>query len=119
MGVDAAYALTRRKGKPGVITQVLDSSANPETGQQIDTVKETSVRWMVKEPTSYTRIFRAQATQQDVGNTTFIMWSNDVPDITRLKQEAYIVFDDGIRYEVISSVIEETSFVVTANEIVQ
>lgn len=114
MGVDAAYALTRRRGKPGVITQVLDSSSNPETGLQTDTVKETSVRWMVKEPTSYTRIYRAQATQQDIGDTTFIIWVRDVP-MRKLRQEDFITFEDT-RFEIVSSVVEETSFVITARE---
>lgn len=113
---DPAYAQTRREGQRGVITQILDSSANPETGEQTDSKCVTKVRWMVKEPTKYTRIYRAEATQQDIGDTTFIMWSKDkdLRGVTfPLKQESYIDYD-GERYEVVSSWTERTSRLITA-----
>ena len=120
MAGDAAYAQTRRRGKKGTITQVVSTSANPQTGQQTEQVKNTVVRWMVKDPTSYSRLYRAEATQQDVGDTTFTMWTGDeaVKDLTRLEQEDYITWADGRRYEVVSTVIEDTSLVVTAKEMV-
>ena len=118
MAADAAYAQTRREGEPGVITQILDSSANPETGEQTDSTCVTKVRWMVKEPTKYVRLYRAQAVKQDIGETTFVLWKKD-RDLRNLTfpfpadQECFIDFD-GERYEVVSSWVERTSWLITA-----
>jgi hypothetical protein len=117
MGIDAAYALTRRRGLPAVVSRVTNSTANAETGAITDTVTSTTVRRVVKEPTRYGRLYRANATQQDIGETTFIFWLEDI-SFTKLDQEDYIT-QDGIRYDVVTSAVEETALVVTAREMVR
>lgn len=116
MTTDGAYALTRRHGTTATVTRLATSTANPETGENTDTVTNNTFRRVVKQPTQYHRIYRAQATQQDVGETTFIFWLKDVQSyFTRLRQEDYITFG-GKRYNVVTSVVEETALVVTARE---
>jgi hypothetical protein len=91
-------------------------TANPETGAKTATVVETTVRWMFKQPTQYSRLYRAQQTQTRIGDTTFIMWLPDVEAVfTTLTQEDFITYDGG-RYEVVTSGIEDTAFVVTARK---
>jgi hypothetical protein len=70
---------------------------------------------MVVEPVQYTRLIRAQATQQDIGQTQITVWTKDV-SFTKVSQEDHITHN-GIRYEVVGYTIEGTSFVITANEI--
>jgi hypothetical protein len=71
---------------------------------------------MVKEHTQYSRLLRAEATQQRVGQVTFVMWLKDVESVfTELQAEDYITFG-GKRYDVVTSTVEDTSFVVTATE---
>lgn len=116
MGVDGGYALTRRRGRPGVVSRVTATVADPETGEKTETVVSATYRWVVKQPTQYHRLIRAEAVQQRIGDTTFIFWIKDVEaDFTTIRQEDWITFD-GRRYEVVSSVIEDTAFVVTAKE---
>lgn len=116
MRTDGAYALTRRRGVTGTVTRLGTSSANPETGAITDTTTTNTFRWVVKQPTQYHRLYRAQATQQDVGETTFIFWLKDVEAyFSRLRQEDFITFE-GTRYNVVTSVVEETALVVTARE---
>ena len=113
---DAAYAITRRRGITATITRLTGHTADPETGDKTPTTVTTTVRWMFKQPTQYSRLFRAEATQQRVGDTTFVMWLPDVETaFTSLRQEDYITYESK-RYEVISSAIEDTAFVVTARE---
>lgn len=117
MGIDAAYALTRRRGRTAEVHRVTDSTSDPETGDVTDTVDVTTVRWVAKEPTRYGRLYRANATQQDVGETTFIFWLEDI-SFTKLDQEDWIIQDD-IRYDVVTSTVEETALVITAREMVR
>lgn len=116
MPPDAAYAMTRRRGELATITRVVgDPTFNPETGDITPNVSTTSVRWMVKETTKYSRIIRGQATQTDVGATTFIMWAPDVDPIVNLDSEDIITFGGKV-YNVRSAMVEDgTSFVVTAD----
>lgn len=118
MSIDAAYHLTRTKGKAGTVTQLTgDGTFNPETFATVPAETVHTVRWLYKEPTSYSRLIRANATKQRIGQTTFIMWAKDV-SFTRLDPDDFIT-QDGIDYQVRTSVIEsETSFVVTADEVV-
>ena len=118
MTPDTAYALTRRRGKLGTVNRLTGESANnPETGQVVHVVTQTQVRWMVKEPTRYSRLVRATATKQDIGQTTFIMWTEDL-DFTKLDPDDFITFA-GLDYQVRTAAIEDdTSFVVTADEVV-
>lgn len=113
---DGAYALTRRRGKTATVTRLTGHTADPETGAKTATETTTTVRWMFKQPTQYTRLYRAEATQTRIGDTTFIMWFQDVKnDFTKLEQEDYITYD-GDRYEVVSSEVEDNAFVVTARK---
>lgn len=121
-GPDAAYAITRRTGKRGTIYRLTSvASANPQTGEKSDTYTATQIRWMHKQPTEYSRLIRADATKQDVGDVTFIVWHPDVSTLTRLSQEDYIQWPatTGRRYEVVSTEIIETSFTITAREMVK
>lgn len=116
MPVDGAYALTRRRGVAATVTRLLTTLANPETGDIADTVQTLNFRRVVKQPTAYHRIFRAQATRQDFGETSFIFWLKDVASyFTRLSQDDYITMN-GVRYDVIATTVEETALVVMARE---
>lgn len=112
---DIAYFETRRKGRRTTIVQVGEVTANPETGERVGATTVTNVRLGLKEQTQYSRIIKAQACQQNVGMTTFIFWTRDIPSITRLDVEDYII-RDGVKYNVVSSVVEDTALVVTATE---
>jgi hypothetical protein len=116
---DGAYNLTRRRGKTATVTRLTGHSSDPETGAQTPTTVTTTVRWMSKDPTQYSRLFRAQQTQTDIGDTTFTMWLPDVSaTFTTLTQEDYITYD-GVKYEVVSATIEGNGFLVTARKFPQ
>lgn len=118
MATDGAYALTRRRGTTASVTRVTAATANAETGAITQTEVTTTHRWVAKEPTRYGRLYRANATQQDIGDTTFIFWLTDVAaNFSKLTQEDYITQGD-IRYEVVTSTVEETALVVTCREMV-
>jgi hypothetical protein len=71
---------------------------------------------MFKGPIQYSRLFRAQATQQRVGDTEFIIWFPDIEAVfTELQAEDQIVHG-GRTYEVVSSAVEDTALVVMARE---
>jgi len=118
MSADVAYAVTRRRGEAGSITRRTgEASVDPETGDVAGVTSTTTVRWLVKEPTKYSRIVRAQAAQQDIGQTTFILWSKDVT-FAKVDNEDFVTFG-GINYHVKSSTIENgTAFIITADEVV-
>lgn len=112
---DIAYFETRRKGRRTTIVQVGTVTADPETGVRVGGTTVTNVRLGLKEQTQYKRIVKAQACQQDIGMTTFIFWTRDIPTITKLKVEDYII-QDGVKHNVVDSVVEDTALVVTATE---
>ena len=113
---DGGYAITRRRGSTGTITRLTGFSADPQTGEKTPTEVVTTVRWMFKQPTQYHRLFRAEATQTRVGDTTFIIWLPDVEDtFTTLSQEDYVTYG-GERYDVVSSGVEDNAFVITARK---
>lgn len=115
---DAAYALTRRKGRWTTIVQLGATTLDEETGEKKLNTTIRNVRLGVKEQTTYGRILKARAAAQDIGSTCFIFWRPDVRDLpARFPVEAYIV-QDGIKYQVVSTVIEDTSYVITAHEVV-
>src|SRR3972149_4016122 len=113
---DAAYSATRRRGRRATVVRLLSTTANPETGERDMQTELHNIRLVVKEQTSYGRVIKAKACQQDIGNTTFIFWTRDVT-FNRLDSEDYIVYD-GVKHQVVNSVVEETSLVVTAIEVV-
>ena len=112
---DVAYSLTRRKGRRVTVVQVNGITANPETGERTMDTTVTNVRLVVKEPTSYGRLIKAQCAQQDSGETTFIFWSRDV-DFTRLDVEDYIICN-MVKHQVVTSSLEDTTLIVTAKEV--
>lgn len=120
MPVDAAYALTRREGTQGTVTVFSDAGYNfdEETGAETGGETVHTVRFMVKDPTKYSRILRANAVEGNIGETTFVMWLTDVKSkFTRLDGEDFITFN-GERYDVVTFTIEDkTSIVVTANQV--
>jgi hypothetical protein len=67
-------------------------------------------------PVEYNRVFRAEAAQQRIGTTQFVMWTGDL-DFVKLTQDDYITLPDNSRYEIVTSVVEDTAFIVTANEV--
>ena len=120
--IDAAYALTRRRGKTATVV-VCDGVAytfNVETGAQGGGETAYTVRWVVKDPTRYSRVLRAQACEGNIGETTFTMWLPDVRQMfTRLDGEDYVIFEN-VRYGVVSFEIEDrTSVIVTATQTVR
>jgi hypothetical protein len=117
--VDAAYAHTRRRGKPGTVTIVGDSTADPKTGTRTTQKVTHKVRWMVKQRTEYSRWIRAEATQQRMGETTFVIRLKDVQDhFTEVDQEDYITWNnDGKRYEVVSTDEEDGALLIFAREV--
>jgi hypothetical protein len=120
MAPDAAYAATRREGKQATVTTFSDAGYNFDEETGIETGGETvhTIRFMVKEPTKYKRIIRANAVEGNIGQTTFLMWVTDTKGkFTRLDGEDFITFE-GERYDVVSFSIEDkTAVVVTANQV--
>lgn len=121
MPQDAIYAVTRRMPYPsnGIFPTVTvhgGESFNSETGVRTPTEDTYTVRWMTKETTRYSMLVRATATQAKVGETTFIMWLDDIKaNFTALDSEDYITFE-GVRYDVVSSERFKTGLLVTATE---
>jgi len=114
---DAAYSLTRRKGIPVTIVDIHGVTADPKLGTRVEDKTPTVIRLVVKEPTSYARLIRAQAAQQDIGETTFIFWIGDISSIPRLTTEDYLIADNA-KFQVVSTSVEDTSYIVTAKEVV-
>lgn len=114
---DTAYAVTRRSGQPAVVVRNTSTQADAETGERSMQTALTHVRLVVKEPTAYSRIIAAKEANRDVGRTTFIFWTNDIP-FRVLNQEDYVVWNDGTKYQVVSTVVEATGLLVTAEEVV-
>lgn len=118
MPADATYATVLRRGKRGVIKRQATTSADPKSGIRTETqAPDIKVRRMHKEPTTNTRRYASNMAQQDIGDVTFVMMVREVkrqlPSL-RLEQEAHIEWQ-GNRYEVVSDVVEEESYIVTAN----
>jgi len=117
MPQDAIYAATRRNGKSTTVTQVTGNTYNRTSGVNTPTTVVTTVRWVTKEPTKYSRLIRATASQQRIGETTFVFLFKDIKnDFTELDTEDFITFE-GVRYDVVSSELFKTGLVVTANQI--
>lgn len=113
---DAAYALTRRRGKSATITRLTSQTADPLTGEKTPVEAETVVRWVFKQPTQFMRLYRAEQTQTRVGDTTFVIWLPDVEaTFTALTQEDRVTYQ-GDKYEVVSSSIEDNAFIITARK---
>jgi hypothetical protein len=110
--MDIGYAQTRRSGRPVTVVRLLSVSVNPATGQRMQNTESYWVRNVVKQPTSYSRFITANATQRDVGETTFLFWTRDVP-FTTLQTEDYILVD-GEKYQVVDTYLDFTILSVSA-----
>lgn len=118
MGIrtDGTYALTRRRGRSATVKRLTGHTADPETGAQTPTTVDTTVRWVFKGPTAWSRLYRAEQTQTRVGDTTFIIYLPDVEaTFSELTQEDQIVYS-GTTFEVVSSMVEDTALVITARK---
>lgn len=111
---DTAYAITRRKGRRVTVSLQGESTANPETLERTESRVVRNIRYVHVEPTKYSRIVRAKAVSQDVGQTTLIFWLKDIA-FDRVTPEDYAIID-GKRYNFVESTIEETGLIATANE---
>lgn len=116
--IDGTYQQTRKSGKECVVTRLTGNPGfDPKTGVATETDSNTTVRWVTKEPTKYSRIMQAEVTQHDIGDTTFIIYTKDVT-FGRLDPDDYITWPTGgTRYEVVSCDVEGTAMLVTAREV--
>ena len=112
---DTAYAITRRDGQRVTVSLQGTTTANPETLERTEARVVSNIRFVKVEPTKYTRIVRAKAVTQDVGETTLIFWRKDIA-FDRVTPEDYAIVD-GKRYNFVESTIEGTGLVATANEV--
>lgn len=118
MGIhDVGYQMTRHPGSvhaivEATVIEVNSVEANPRTGVRTYDYALINVENVVKEPTRYAAFISAREASQDVGDTTFVFWSEDVP-FTKLDPEDYVI-TSGERYQVVSSRLEDTALVVTA-----
>ncbi len=111
------YAATRRRGRSAVVTQQTGNTYDRASGANTPTTVVTTVRWVAKEPTKYSRLIRATASQQRIGDTTFVFWLRDIQAVfTELDTEDFITYL-GERYDVVTSEIFETGLVVTATRL--
>lgn len=117
MPQDPIYAGTRRTGKTATVTQLTGNAYDRPSGENTSTTIVTTVRWVAKEPTKYSRLLRGTATQQRVGETTFVFWLRDIKAVfTSLDTEDFITYE-GDRYDVVNSEIFKTGLVVTATQL--
>ena len=117
MPQDAIYAATRRGVSPAVVTRLTGNVYNDETGENTPTEQVTNVRWVAVESTGYTRLLRATASQQRIGEQTFTFWLRDIQaSFTELDTEDFITYE-GVRYDVVSSEKFKNGLVVTATEL--
>lgn len=114
------YALTRRRGKSGTLTQVTEKTSVPETGVRTPTTFEHTIRFLFKTQTRNSRIYSARAVNQDVGETTFLIWHKDITlDATKtlIDSEDYITLDSK-RYNILTADFEDSEgWMITANQI--
>ncbi len=112
MRTSPAYAITRRRGKTGTIKRLTGTTADDNNLTRSDTFTDTVVRYMFKSHTQYSRLLRASAAQQRVGDVTFIVCLVDV-SFTSVQAEDRIEYQ-GQTFEVISSEVVDDGIVITA-----
>ena len=73
----------------------------------------------MQETTRYSRFLRAAATQQRIGEQTFIFWKRDMDRVglTEVDAEDKITDPDGVVYSVVESEKFPTGLLVTASEV--
>lgn len=107
-----AYAITRKRGKPGTIRRLTGTTTDDDNLTRSDVTTDTSVRFMFKTNTQYSRLFRATATQQRVGDVTFIVCLKDIT-FDSVQAEDKIIYG-GQTFEVVSSDLQDDGLIVTA-----
>lgn len=112
---NTGYSFTRRHGKPGSIVRLINSSVNVDTGERVTTDHVTNLMYLARTPTSINRIVAANSAQRTVGETTFTIWTRDV-DFRELNTDDHFV-QDGLKYQVVSSEVNEDCLVCTAKHI--
>ena len=121
MPQDAIYAATRRRDgtTPLTITKNTGSTYDKDTMTSTPTATTYSIRWFVQEPTTYSRLLRGTATQQRLGEVTFVFWKTDLDRVglTEVDAEDKITDPDGVVYDVVSSEKFKTGLLVTATEL--
>lgn len=117
MPQDAIYAATRRGTSSAVVTRLTGNKYNKTSGVNTPNQQVTTVRWVVFEPTSYSRLMRASASQQRIGDVTFVFLLRDIEASFReLDTEDFITYKN-VRYDVVSSEKFRTGLVVTTVEL--
>ena len=107
-----AYAITRRRGKTGTIRRLTLSTTDDDNLTRSDGTTDTVIRRLYKGETRYNRLLRQTATQQRVGDVTFIVCLKDIT-FTSVQTEDRVI-QDGVTYEVISSYIQDDGLVIEA-----
>jgi len=107
-----AYAITRRRGKVGTIKRLTGTTTDDDNLTRSDVTTDTVVRNMYKGETRYSRLLRGEATQQRVGDVTFVVYLKDV-DFTSVQTEDKVEYQ-GQTFEVVSSQIQDDGLVITA-----
>lgn len=112
---DAGYIVTRKPGAKSVLVSRLAASAtNPATGERTQSRSTIAVRNVVIEPTTYRRRAAAREAAEEIGETTLLFYTRDVP--FRKLNPTDCVIEGERRLQVVTSTVEETVLRVTANE---
>jgi len=112
MRTSPAYAITRRRGKLGTVKRLTGTTTDDDNLTRADVTTDTIVRFMYKSNTQYSRLLRATAAQQRVGDVSFIICLKDVT-FTALQSEDKIEYQ-GQTFQVITSDILDDGLVITA-----
>lgn len=112
---NSGYSFTRRHGKPGSIVRVTAVTTDPDTGDRTTTEQVTNLMFLARTPTSLNRITAANQAQRTVGDTTFTIWTREVT-FRELTADDYFV-QDGLKYQVVTSEVNEDALVCTAKRI--
>ena len=116
MSADVGYILTRRKGRRVLISRLLSSETDPQTGERSET-RSTLAALAVIEPTSYARKITARECQETIGPTTILLRAADVRPVDRLSPTDAIIAGDQ-RYSVVTSTLEDSVLRLTAREVI-
>jgi hypothetical protein len=110
---DPGYILTRRKGRRVIISRLIASAVDPTTGERSST-RATTAALAVVEPTRYARRMSSRECSEDVGKTTVLLYTRDLP-FDRLSARDVVIVEDR-RLAVVGCAIEDTILRVTARE---
>lgn len=110
------YQLTRGKGRRGTVELTTGKTSDPQTGARVTTATSVAIRWMFKTSTKTQRIYAANAAQQDIGATTFMVYYRD--GLTDLPDAEDHITYQGLRYNIVSAeFVEDEGYILTANQV--